>query len=382
RSPSRSRPKPRCRRRAARRARVRPSPLLYAAPATSTTAASSRVAWRRSPETLWQEALGRLLVVAEAEVHRLAKLRVGGPLGERDLRDEARLEPRDVAHARRVGEGRRRARERPEALREARQRALVEPRADLADEAQLRAGVRAEEERAEMRPGAAGGGVAADHELLLLLDLDLEPAPRAARLVRRCLLLRDQALEALLLRRAIGGEPVRRQAARREDLVRTRDRGVERGAPLGERGGTEIAAVDPQAIERGENDRNLSLLEELEARDQLAVEGDGFAVEKDRAHRQRADGGGNVGEARAARLSRPRDEAHVAAFLVREDAVAVVLLLVDPARAMEGLVDQGGEHRARAERDAVARAFAGRRAHPLTGWRARPLAFARDRGRA
>src|SRR5581483_1743288 len=133
---------------------------------------------------------------------------------------------------------------------------------------------------------------------------------------------------------------------------------------------------------RGENDRNLSLLEELEARDQLAVEGDGFAVEKDRAHRQRADGGGNVGEARAARLSRPRDEAHVAAFLVREDAVAVVLLLVDPARAMEGLVDQGGEHRARAERDAVARAFAGRRAHPLTGWRARPLAFARDRGRA
>src|SRR5581483_1466834 len=230
RSPSRSRPKPRCRRRAARRARVRPSPLLYAAPATSTTAASSRVAWRRSPETLWQEALGRLLVVAEAEVHRLAKLRVGGPLGERDLRDEARLEPRDVAHARRVGEGRRRARERPEALREARQRALVEPRADLADEAQLRAGVRAEEERAEMRPGAAGGGVAADHELLLLLDLDLEPAPRAARLVRRCLLLRDQALEALLLRRAIGGEPVRRQAARREDLVRTRDRGVERGA--------------------------------------------------------------------------------------------------------------------------------------------------------
>src|SRR5262249_6476057 len=158
----------------------------------------------------------------------------------------ARLEPGDVAHARRVGEGGRRARERPEALREARERALVEAGADLADVAQLRTRVRAQEERPEVRARAAGGGVAADHELLLLLDLDLEPASRPTRLVRRRVLLRDQALEALLLRGAIRGEPVPRQAARGEDLVGARDRGLERGATLGERGGAEVASVDPE----------------------------------------------------------------------------------------------------------------------------------------
>ena len=44
-------------------------------------------------------------------------------------------------------------------------------------------------------------------------------------------------------------------------------------------------------------------------------------------------------------------------LLVREDAVPVVLLLVDPAGAVERLVDERREHGADAERDAVGRSL-------------------------
>src|SRR4029077_19821446 len=56
-------------------------------------------------------------------------------------------------------------------------------------------------ERAEAGARALGIGVAADHELLAPLALDLEPVGRSPRLIRARKLLGHDALEAQLRRR-------------------------------------------------------------------------------------------------------------------------------------------------------------------------------------
>src|SRR4051795_13356008 len=142
------------------------------------------------------------LVVAQAEEARMAQPAGAGPLGEADLRDELRGGPRDAAllDRRRVGERRVVAAQRAQPFAEIAQRLMVEAGADLARVAQRAAVVVPEEERAELRPraarraafvegaeegppapppGPARRGVAADHELLALLALHLEPVARA-----------------------------------------------------------------------------------------------------------------------------------------------------------------------------------------------------------
>ena len=62
----------------------------------------------------------------------------------------------------------------------------------------------------------------------------------------------------------------------------------------------------------------------------------------------------DAAERRGSVLPVAREEAHSARFLVGEDPIAVVLLLVHPARAVEGLGDQCREHGTRPKRDPVA----------------------------
>ena len=77
-------------------------------------------------------------------------------------------------------------------------RLAVEPGADLAGEAQLAVLVDAHGHRAEIAGVALARRPAADHELLLGPDLELEPRRRApARLVARAPELGDDALEPL-----------------------------------------------------------------------------------------------------------------------------------------------------------------------------------------
>src|SRR5204863_503373 len=92
-------------------------------------------------------------------------------------------------------------------------------------------------------------GIAADHELLLLLHLHLEPPGRPPLDVRRRRILGDEALEGFPFRLPVGREAVRRQPARREETFAALDQALERRAPHRQRlrrsssaGGSPVAA--------------------------------------------------------------------------------------------------------------------------------------------
>src|SRR5437773_12430899 len=92
------------------------------------------------------------LVVAQAEIHRMAELRVGGPLGESDLRHELRPYPvRPLVGFRLDPEWRRRYFERCEQLHQSRQLLLVEAGAGVSDIVERPLVEDAEQQRAEIR---------------------------------------------------------------------------------------------------------------------------------------------------------------------------------------------------------------------------------------
>src|SRR2546422_7772247 len=149
----------------------------------------------RSELTFAPAALARRLIRAQPEERRLPQLAVGRPLGERDLPDELRLHPRDLADPRLRVEGRLVGAERRELRGQQAQRLGVEAGADLAAVAQAIAVVQAHEERPEEPAGSLRRRVSADDELGLLAHLQLQPRTRAgARLVDGALVLRDDAL--------------------------------------------------------------------------------------------------------------------------------------------------------------------------------------------
>src|SRR5580692_5741901 len=129
----------------------------------------------------------------------MAELTVSGPLAEADLGDEARIDPvharlRESARVERravaLNSGQRRV--------QAVQHAVAEPGADLARIGQLAVGVVvAEQERAQPLARALRIGVAADHELLRVLALELQPVTRPRALVRRGGALGDEAFPAV-----------------------------------------------------------------------------------------------------------------------------------------------------------------------------------------
>src|SRR5206468_3128380 len=124
---------------------------------------------------------------------------VACPLGEANLAHDSRLDPVVAAPAGRAARERRgRPLERTKLLADRLECPLVEPRADLGDVDQLALVVETQVQRAEMRPRALWHRVAADHELLPELTLDLQPVPRAFRGIGAVALLRDHAFQPLL----------------------------------------------------------------------------------------------------------------------------------------------------------------------------------------
>src|SRR5262249_21818380 len=129
--------------------------------------------------------LGRLVVSQPLEGRR-AQVAVVRPLGELDLGHEPWLDPDDVAllHLRHLRDNRERRlvpAQRLELGEQPSDQALAEAGADVADPLPLLAAMDAEHERAEAAAATALAlRVAADHELLPAVSLDLQPVTAAA----------------------------------------------------------------------------------------------------------------------------------------------------------------------------------------------------------
>src|SRR5262249_6345890 len=227
---------------------------------------------------------------------------IARPLSKANLSDQPRLDPVMSAPARRAaGERRGRALERPKLRADRLERSLVEPGAHLGNVDQLAPVVEAQMQSAEVRPRALRHRVAADHELLPELALDLQPVARALRGIRAVALLRDHALEALL---AGGGEKIRavleHVVAEVDDPAR-RHQEPQALLPRRERQPPQVASVEPERVEEDRADGHLApraldvgrareahtLLEPLEARAPALVEGDDLAVEGEALERER-----------------------------------------------------------------------------------------------
>src|SRR5207247_9581616 len=115
------------------------------------------------------------------------------PLREPDLRHQPRLDPGGIPRRGLFGERRALPSQRREPLRQVVQRRPIEAGADLARVLQPAALVVAQQQRAELLARPARGGVAADHELLLVAALELAPVPRPGADVRTVRALGDQA---------------------------------------------------------------------------------------------------------------------------------------------------------------------------------------------
>src|SRR6185295_15489550 len=132
---------------------------------------------------------------------------------------------------------------------------------------------------------------------------------------------------------------------------------LELGPAHGERLTPQVAALAVQDVEYGEDVARGAALQELKPGNTAPVEGHGLAVEQQGPVAQPPDRLRDLGERRRPVEPVSREERDARAFLVREDAVSVVLLLEDPSGAVEGLVHERREHRADTERDAVGRAI-------------------------
>src|SRR5438132_848115 len=249
-------------------------------------------------------ALRGLLVVAKAEERGLTKLTVRRPLGEGNLRHEFGADPGDTRLPRRRAERGLVGAKGPHPRGEIGQRRPGESRPDLADEPERGSIEQADEQCTEVLALSGGSREAADDEFRLLPALDLEPAPRApAGLVGGGLVLGDDALPAALLRDAVGGEAIGRQPARAHlDAAAREPKRFEHTTAFSERPPQQRHASPLEAVEDREDGMDpfaqRPTLEELEARDAVAIEGDDLAVEHHVAVREALQGTGDLGKLR------------------------------------------------------------------------------------
>ena len=184
------------------------------------------------------------------------------------------------------------------------QRRPGESRPDLPDEPESGSIEQADEQGTEVLALSGGSREAADDEFRLLATLHLEPAPRApAGLVGGGVVLGDDALPATPLRDTVGGEAIGRQPARAHlDTAARGHNRFEHTAAFGERPSQQRHAVPLEAVEDREGGvdplAQRQTLEELEARDAVAIEGDDLAVEHDVAVREALQGTGDLGKLR------------------------------------------------------------------------------------
>ncbi len=216
-----------------------------------------------------------------------------------------------------------------------------EARPDLAAEPELAVLVDADDERAEVAGVARPGRPAADDELLLGPDLDLEPGVRApARLVARALELGDDALELLRFGGGPEGLALTLDVGREADARMRPEHALEQALAVLERDVEQQPAIEVEQVERLVDEVRGALvagplLEQAEVGATGVVEGDDLAVD-DRL--LGVDPGRRSQEPREVRLgvlevAGPRPD--LAVVDDRLDAVAVPLDLEQPVRVAE-----------------------------------------------
>ena len=205
----------------------------------------------------------------------------------------------------------------------------------------------AEHERAEAAAAPALAlRVAADHELLAPVRLDLQPVAATAALgVARARTLRHHALETLLGRGLEQRLAVLERAGELDDRIR-RQQLLEPGPALGQRQVDRRLAVDLEHVEDLVREPGAPLLHRREARPPVRVEGHDLAVD-DRIGRAQRLGELLRHDREPLRqvVAPARDELRLAAAHVGERSVAVPLRLEQPALAARQFLRQGREHR-------------------------------------
>ena len=204
----------------------------------------------------------------------------------------------------------------------------------------------------EVRTGTLRVGVAADHELLTPLTLDLAPlgvSPPAVWTVRP---LRDHALEARLAGRAEEALAVSLEVVGVAQRIDRRDELTEARLAVAEPEPAEVSPPEREAVVEVRDDRHgrdgsarvHPALEELEARPPLLVKRHDLPVEHEILTRQAVDRGGDLGILARHVEAVPRAESGATVRAQREHADAVQLQLEHPVRALGDLVHEHRQH--------------------------------------
>jgi hypothetical protein len=298
-------------------------------------------------------------VRAQAHEDRVADAAVRRPFGEAHLAHEARLDP--VIHAAvrpRRAERRVLAGQRLQLTPQLILHGVVKAAADARDVAQLAVLVHADVKRAEAPPAALRIGVAADHEFLPALALDLDPVGGALPRVRAVAALGDDPFEPHLVRGFEKRLAMIRDVVAGVDHAGRRHRAGEALLAIEQPEPAQVVALERQAVEEHRPHRDArhhrrdvarpreqhALLQAAEARAPRLVVRHDLAVEHDLLHAEPAQRLRDLGIARRDVLAAAAQHAHVVAAALGDHADAVVLDLEHPALARERLLGQRGEH--------------------------------------
>ncbi len=303
------------------------------------------------------DALGRLLVVSQAQEHGLAQHAVRRALLELHLHDGAVREP-DRA-ARELRRGRRlRGRLAGEQRLEHGEVARREAAAGAARVGQHAVAVLREQQRAEALAALLRRQVADDDEVVRLRGVDLDPVGRTLADVRRRGALADDALEPHALGFVEHRFALALEVLRVAQRAGHRQQRAQRGLALDERQRAQVEVLEREQIERVDAGRQLerrardvgaarqspALLQQREARQAARVEHDDLGVDDELRERQRRDDLGDLRKRRGEVVAGARVELDLAGTFLGEQAVAVVLELEHPLRVRERLARRR-EHR-------------------------------------
>ncbi len=207
------------------------------------------------------------------------------------------------------------------------------------------------QQRAEPAARTAGRGVAADHEVLALAALQLDPGLRAAGDVHRIGELADQPLQAELARVLEHLFGVAAEVLAVAHLRRGLERLGEALLALGESEPPQVLPGQEGRVEHVVRDLRVaprleSVLQRLEARAAFRAGHRDLAVEPGITEPELTQRGREMRQTRGPVLARAGEQAHLARPVeAREHPVTVVLDLVEPVPGARRRADEGREHR-------------------------------------
>src|SRR2546426_2265934 len=270
----------------------------------------------------------------------VAKSSVLSPVGEGTLRHENRLDPVHSALARRIREGGRRSLKTREAAFQVQERFPGEAGADLAAVTQAVPGLTdAEEQRAEPDPGSACLGKASDHELLAGRALRFEPGTGPAGDVGPVGTLGNDSLETAAARAAIEFPAVAHDVVAVAEHPTLPNPGgknpFERLLSFQQRDAGQVVPVAMQDIEDEKSKTPFvtppqCVLKRLKPRAPVGLDDCNLAVQHGALDGKRRRSFGDAFEALRPVTACARQERCAPPFQATEEAIAVVLDLVNP----------------------------------------------------